>query len=149
METFSPFSQGQNPWETPQRLDAGPHGTLGQVVSMSPTVHAGKLLPVTAPHWYSNPIEAAFSAPNSTNNQLFLAAQGGGVARNFLLLRNASATANIYVGFGGPATVNSTLRIAPNTVVLFDTVVPQSDLYAYADAAAGLLAYTYSTVVLE
>ena len=67
--------------------------------------------------------------------------------RNMLILRNASATANIYVEFGKDATTQSVLRITPNTIILFDTVVPQNDLFALADDVNAVLSYGYSTTI--
>jgi hypothetical protein len=65
--------------------------------------------------------------------------------RNTLAFRNASVTQIIFIGFGGNATTSSWLRITPGMIVLFDTVVPQDDLYVISDAASGVLAYAYST----
>lgn len=65
--------------------------------------------------------------------------------RNMLGFRNASAAGNIYINFGAQADANSWLRLAPNDMLLFDTVVPQDDLYAIADAAGCVLAVSYST----
>jgi len=66
--------------------------------------------------------------------------------RNFLGFRNAStASQNLYVDFNANATLGAWLYITPGQIVLFDTVVPQDDLYVIADAAGGTLAYAYST----
>ena len=66
--------------------------------------------------------------------------------RNTLGFRNASTTNQvIYIGFGGNATTGSWLQINPGTIVLFDTVVPQDDLYVISDVTGGVLAYVYST----
>jgi hypothetical protein len=61
--------------------------------------------------------------------------------------RNTSATSgeNIFIGFGRNATTNSWLRLTPGTIVLFDTVVPQDDLYVIAEAGSPTLSYIYST----
>lgn len=67
--------------------------------------------------------------------------------RNMLMLRNSSATANIYVSFGVPASLNSLIRLTPNTILLMDTVVPQDDIYAFADAASGFVVIGFSTIV--
>lgn len=68
--------------------------------------------------------------------------------RNFLSLRNASAVANIYIDFGKPASAFSPILLTPGQTVLFDTVVPQDDLYALADAAAASLIWGYSQIPL-
>jgi hypothetical protein len=67
--------------------------------------------------------------------------------RNYLMLRNASAAADIYIGFGTDASPRSTLKlVAGSSIILFDAVVPQDDLYYYASAAGGVLCCAYSTV---
>lgn len=66
--------------------------------------------------------------------------------RNLLGFRNASTAAqNLYIGFGGAATTNSWLALAAGALILFDTVVPQDDIYAVSDAAGAVLSYVYST----
>lgn len=58
--------------------------------------------------------------------------------RSFLGLRNSGAT-NLFVAFGVQATVNSWLRLASNQMVLFDTVVPQDEVWVISDAPGGQL----------
>jgi hypothetical protein len=66
--------------------------------------------------------------------------------RNTLGFRNSSTTNQvIYIGFGGNATTSSWLQINVGTLVLFDTVVPQDDLYVISDVTGGVLNYVYST----
>lgn len=65
--------------------------------------------------------------------------------RNMLLIRNSSATANLYISFGTQATLNSPLYLTPNQMVLFDTGVPQDDVYAYGDAASAQITIGLST----
>ena len=66
--------------------------------------------------------------------------------RNMLGFRNASTgTQNVYIGFGAQATTSNWMKITPGQIVLFDTVVPQDDLYVISDAASAILAYAYST----
>lgn len=66
--------------------------------------------------------------------------------RNMLLLRNASATANVYVSFGNEASLNSPIILTPGQMVLFDTVVPQDDVFAFADAAAAFITVAQSVI---
>lgn len=69
--------------------------------------------------------------------------------RNLLGFRNASAGAqNIFIDFASEATAQSWLMLVPGQIILFDTVVPQDDLYAISSAAGGVLAYVYSTINL-
>lgn len=65
--------------------------------------------------------------------------------RNMLGFRNASTAAQIlYIGFNQNASATSWLELTAGTIVLFDDVVPQDDLYVVSSAAGGILAYAYS-----
>ena len=77
------------------------------------------------------------SAVNNGSSSIVLPEADG--IRNILMLRNASATANIYISFGRQASTLSPLVLAPGDVVLFDTVCPQNDVNAYGDAASAVL----------
>ena len=118
----------------------GQLGYQGQPPSTSPGP-AGGAAPVSMSHAYASIISAYTNV--GIVSALFLLQPAA--KRNFLALRNASATANIYIEFSNQATTNSWLELLPAQIVLFDTVVPQNDLYAIADAAGAVLAYGYST----
>ena len=90
-------------------------------------------------HRYASLIDLSISV--TTSSVKFLDQPIG--KRNFLMFRNAGAN-TIYIGFAGDASANSTLQIATGVSILFDTVVPQDDLYV-AGAGASTLAYAYST----
>lgn len=97
------------------------------------------------PHHYATVIEQLnVPIPTTAGGALILTEPD--FYRNMLGFRNTSATANIYVSFGGAASANSILRIIPNTMILYDGVVPQNDIYAFADAAAGFLSFHYSNI---
>ena len=66
--------------------------------------------------------------------------------RNFLAIRNTSATANIYLDFNKDATVNSVFKISPGGTILFDAVVPQDDLYMISDTAGATFSFNYSNI---
>ena len=51
----------------------------------------------------------------------------------------------LYIEFNAQATTGAWLAITQGQLVLFDTVVPQDDLYVVAGAAGAVLAYAYST----
>jgi len=74
-----------------------------------------------------------------------MALAGPSNLRNLLQFRNASATENIYVSFGAEASTTALLMLEPNDQVLYDVVVPQDDIYAYASSAAVLI-IGYSTI---
>jgi hypothetical protein len=66
--------------------------------------------------------------------------------RNYLMLRNASTTSNLFISFGVAASLFSALQLAPGQIVFFDVVVPQNDVFVMADNADGVLSYAVSTV---
>lgn len=59
--------------------------------------------------------------------------------RAFLWVRNSSGalggTGNIYLEFGGVASLSSAIRLALNEQMMFDALVLQDDITAYGDAA--------------
>lgn len=67
--------------------------------------------------------------------------------RNFLAVRNASPAAEvIFVSFDVAATSLSWLRLSANQIALFDTVVPQDNVYVVSDSASGIVAYAFSVL---
>ncbi len=68
--------------------------------------------------------------------------------RNFLMLRNLSTTQTVAIQFGSDASANSALQLPPSGFVLFDTVVPQDDLYVIGLAGTGNIACVVSTIAL-
>jgi hypothetical protein len=132
----------RQPWEQPRGNLHGPSRFPPAPVggATSPALR-NPVQAVTASHWYAQIISVAFSVTTTSQRLLDQSAAW----RNFLAIRNSSASANIYVGFGLDAsTTASWLRLAAGTIVLFDTVVPQDDLYFIGDAA-GSVAIGYST----
>ena len=96
---------------------------------------------ITAAHWYAQTISLSFAITTTSQRLLDQPIS----VRNFLAIRNSSASANVYVGFGTDANpASSWLKLAAGTIILFDTVVPQDDLYFVGDAA-GSIAIGYST----
>lgn len=107
---------------------------------------AGRIVNTIAdPHHYARIVEQPNVAIATTAGGTLLLTEPDFV-RNYLMMRNNSVAANIYVAFGSPASANSVLRITPNNMILFDTVVPQDDVYAFADAASGFLSFNYSNL---
>lgn len=67
--------------------------------------------------------------------------------RNLLMIRNSSTgVQNLFVSFGNTASVNSTVRLTPNTMILFDVAVPQDDVNIVSDAAAAQVSISYSNI---
>jgi hypothetical protein len=137
------FGFGLKPFEGPQRINAGPNDGIKRVQVSSPNPHNG-LVPVTAPHWYAGVIELFQAIGTASVKVLDIPPDG----RNMLMIRNASTgTQNLFIGFGRDANaLSSIVRLTPNTIILFDTVVPQNDIYAVCDAAGGAIALAHSTI---
>ena len=138
------FQQDREPWDTPARLDARPRQTPNPGVTR-PGAAAGGLVAVTAPHWYASVIEGNVTVGTTAIQPGALAQVAPGV-RNMLMMRNSGAT-TLFIGFGSPATSLSTLRLTANTIILFDTVVPQNDIWVLSDAGGGVFSYSYSTTL--
>lgn len=139
------------PFNSPQRVDPIPHNL--------PPMNARPVLPsmigggagsmdeqIRDPHHYATVVDLTLPVGNTTattGNPILLQPSS---KRNFLAIRNTSALANIYLGFDKPADLNSTFKLGPGTIILFDTVTPQNDLYAFADAAGGQISFAYSNI---
>lgn len=118
-------------------------GGPGQLPTTPGAVPETSIVHIRDPHHYASIISSFADVPNGSSIQVLQETVG---RRNFLFFRNNSATANIYVEFKKDATTNSVLRLEPNTMILFDVVVPQDDVYAYADAASAILSFGYSSI---
>ena len=70
--------------------------------------------------------------------------------RNFVWVRNSSGVggANIYIDFGGEASLTSAIRLAPNEQFMFDACVLQDDVTAFADAAGGQLSILFANITI-
>lgn len=133
------------PWQAPQYIPDAPHNLPSRpdpAVAQSTAPGFVDQVSVREAHRYSSLVDISITV--DTDSFKFLDAPIG--KRNMLGFRNASLAAQvIYIGFNGPASVNSWLALPAGTILLFDTVVPQDDLYAAASAAGGVLSYVYST----
>lgn len=136
----------REPWQTPQYMPPYPHNlpAKADAAVATTTNFPGYASTVTIvdPYRFSSLVD--LTVTTTTISVKFLDQPIG--KRNTLGFRNAS-TANqiIFIGFGGNASLNSWLQINPGTIVLFDSVVPQDDLYVISDVTGGTLAYAYST----
>ena len=133
-------------WSNPQYVPGYPHNLPAKADAAVQTTTNfpgyASTVSITDPYRFSSIVD--LSIITTTTSVKFLDQPIG--KRNTLGFRNASTTSQvIYIGFGGNATTSSWLRISPGTIVLFDTVVPQDDLYVISDVTAGVLAYVYST----
>lgn len=82
-------------------------------------------------------------APNQPGSILFLSQPN--TKRNFLGLRNLMNAGILYIDFGQPASQNSLIAVQPGQLIIFDSVVPQDDLWASFDqVGGGTFTYGYS-----
>lgn len=130
------------PWSSPTFLPPSPHNLPSETAGVSSDVPAS-VINVAESYRYASIVDLTITA--NTASQKFLDAPIG--RRNLLGFRNVSGTTgeNIFIGFGRDATINSWLRLTPGTIILFDTVVPQDDLYLVSEAGTPILSYIYST----
>lgn len=136
------------PWSSPTFMPGAPHNLPkrpepGATTSENAGRYSeGETVAIRENYRYASLVTA--SAAVGTTSFKFLDQPIG--KRNFLGLRNASTGSQIlYVEFNQNATTNAWLSISPGVLVLFDTVVPQDDLYIVSDTASAILAYAYST----
>ncbi len=142
MEPVSYLSD-RMPWSAPATIGPNPHNLPSRP---SPTTTNQPLLPdtVAVREVYRYASLQDLQVTVGTTSFKFLDAPIG--KRNLLAFRNASTGGQvIYIGFGRDANTSSFLGLTAGTLVLFDTVVPQDDLYCLASAAGAVLAYAYST----
>lgn len=134
------------PWESPTYIPPSPHNLPQRpdptLQTTTRTNLPGDTVNIRETYRYAS--VSSLSLTVGTTSIKFLDQPIG--KRNFLGFRNASTgTQNIYIDFSANATTGSWLQLAPGALILFDTVVPQDDLYAIADGAGATLAYAYST----
>ena len=136
----------REPWDVPQYIPGQPHNLPSRP---DPAVAGSTVRDIPASglevrESYRFASINTVSLTVDTTSIKFLDAPIG--KRNFLGFRNASTGGqNLFVEFNSQATTGSWLRLTPGTIVVFDTVVSQDDLYVIADAAGGVFAYAYST----
>jgi hypothetical protein len=133
------------PWDYPQSVPQLPRGQVPSPVlggQSLPGSGAGAR-PVRDPHHYAT-LSGSARLPVDTASVLILAAPP--TYRNMLLVRNTGAT-NVFIEFGTDADATRTpIRLAPNSILIFDSVVPQDDVFAVGDAAGGFVGISYSNV---
>lgn len=149
LQGVSPLNQPSDlePWQSPSYIPGAPHNLAkrpepGSTASAAGLVAAGDTWNVREQYRYASLVTATLTV--GTTSVKFLDQPIG--KRNMLGFRNASTGGQVlYVEFNAQATTGTWLAIQPGSIILFDTVVPQDDLYVIADVAGASLAYAYST----
>ena len=129
-------------WSSPTYIPPSPHNLPVETASVSSDV-APSQVAGSENYRYASIVDLTVIA--TTTSTKFLDSPIG--RRNILGFRNVSTVAGqiIFIGFGRDATANSWLQMQPGQITLFDTVVPQDDLYCLAATGTPTLAYIYST----
>ena len=138
------YLNNRQAWNVPGYLPPSPHNLPVREVPGATTTSVdftGETLNTRSVYQYASLVTVSITV--GTTSVKFLDAPIG--KRNMLGFRNASATQVLYIDFNSQATTGSWLAIQPGILVLFDSVVPQDDLYVISDTAGGTLAYAYST----
>ena len=117
----------RTPWSAPQTIEAVPEvRTIRPAIASGAIVQARPAAAVREAHRYAQ-INGSVVFNIAGASQLIIPAPQN--FRNFLIMRNVGAD-QIFIDFGRDATTVSPLMLQSNQQVLFDTVVPQDDIYA-------------------
>lgn len=89
------------------------------------------------PHRYAQVIEIPLTLPADTSTQVLTFPTG---LRNFLMFRCVQqSSSGVYISLGTQAGLQSVIYLTDNQMMLFDTVVPQTEVFAYAADDQALL----------
>lgn len=143
------------PWRSPQYVPGAPQRLpglvrgpisplIGAASATTPTPSVSSATTVLDPHHYANVVSGVLNVTQNATQAPFLLQPAS--LRNMLSLRNGNAAGNIYIDFQQSASANSPIKIVPGQTYLFDEVVPQNDIYAFADAPALVLCFSSSNI---
>lgn len=139
------------PWDSPQGLQQHPMRrpgvTFGRPGGGAPFDPSGQRV-ITFDPWAFVKLNGDQTRPLTQANVSVQMLQQSDTPRNYLAIRNSStsATTNLFIGFGSAATVNSVFRITQNTMIAWDTGVPQDDVYVLVDGPNGQVSWVVSTL---
>ena len=131
------------PWSAPQTIEAVPEvRTMRAAIASGSVVQASDAAAVREAHRYAL-INGSIVLDTSPASALMLAAPQN--YRNMLIMRNAGAN-TIFIDFGRDATNEAPIMLQPNQMVLFDTVVPQDDIFALSTVGISRLSIGFSNI---
>lgn len=107
---------------------------MAPAIASGAVVQARDAQPVREAHRYAQVNGSVVFQITAVSQNVLAAPQN---FRNMLMLRNTSG-ASIFVDFGRDASQDAILNMPPGTTILFDTVVPQDDVYAFSPLGATL-----------
>lgn len=139
------------PWDAPQTLNQQPRRPGGGSAPSGNPMFApsGQRVVVFDP-WRFVQLRGDKTLPLADSVSTLILNQND-IPRNYLSIRNASpaATPNIFISFGADASAINVFRLVQNTIIAWDTGVPQDDIYVFADAAGGVVSWNYSTLPFQ
>jgi hypothetical protein len=131
------------PWSAPGTIEALPQSArAAAAIASGSVVQARDAAPVRESHRYAQ-INGSVAFQVTALSALVLPAPQN--FRNMLMMRNTSG-ASIFIDFGRDATNSAPLELVPGAMILFDTVVPQDDVYAIAPLGAAGLSIAFSNI---
>lgn len=131
------------PWSAPQTIEAVPEiRTMRPAIASGAVVQASESLPVREAHRYAQ-INGSAVYAITTQSQLVLPSPQN--FRNMLILRNVAGNP-INLEFGRDADANAPIQLVAGAILVFDTVVPQDDIYAIGIGGTATLSMGFSNL---
>jgi hypothetical protein len=131
------------PWSAPQTIEAVPEArTMRPAIASGAVVQASDSAPVREAHRYAQ-INGSAVYAITTQSQLVLPSPQN--FRNMLILRNVAGNP-INLEFGRDADANAPIQLVAGGILVFDTVVPQDDVYAIGIGGTATLSMGFSNL---
>lgn len=133
----------RTPWSAPQTIEAVPEvRTIRPAIASGAIVQARPAAAVREAHRYAQ-LNGSVVFNITTQSQLILPSPQN--FRNMLILRNVAGNP-VNLDFGRDADANAAIQLVAGGILLFDTVVPQDDLYAVGIGGAATLSVAFSNL---
>ncbi len=133
----------RTPWSAPQTIEAIPNvRAMRPAIASGAVVQARPAASVKEAHRYAQ-INGSVVFNITTDSQLIL--QSPQNYRNMLILRNVAGVP-VNLDFGRDADANSVIQLVAGGILLFDTVVPQDDVYAIGIGGTATLSVGFSNL---
>ena len=133
----------RTPWSAPQTVEAVPEvRTIRPAIASGAIVQARPAAAVREAHRYAQ-INGSVVFNITTASQMILPAPQN--FRNMLILRNEAGNP-INIDFGRDADANAPVQLVAGGILLFDTVVPQDDIYAVGIGGTATLSVGFSNL---
>lgn len=131
------------PWSAPQTVEAVPEiRAMRPAIASGAVVQASQSTPTREAHRYAQ-INGSVVFAITTASQLVVAAPQN--FRNMLIMRNVSGSP-ISIDFGRDADANAPIQLVAGSTLVFDTVVPQDDIFAVGIGGNAILSIGFSNL---